>query len=184
MEVSKIIMKGAIDGIVENQFLLGEKYFFGVGETRNVLLAASWYKEAAKRGHVSAMYMYGYILLSGAAGKVEMKKGAWFIKRAAAKNHPKAIILLAENYFYGYGVKRDEKKAFKTWQKGARMGLAEAEYYLGLCYGKGIYVKQDFIEAKRHLYKALENGFDIAREAVDDFASDIKKKPLKYKIVA
>lgn len=49
MEASKTIIKGAIDGMTENQYLLGEKYFYGSGETRNVALAESWYKEAAKQ---------------------------------------------------------------------------------------------------------------------------------------
>ena len=38
MEASKTIIKGAIDGMTENQYLLGEKYFYGSGETRNVAL--------------------------------------------------------------------------------------------------------------------------------------------------
>ena len=90
MEASKTIIKGAIDGMTENQYLLGEKYFYGSGETRNVALAESWYKEAAKRGHVSATYMLGYILLTGAAGKTDMRKGTALVKKAAAKNHVKA----------------------------------------------------------------------------------------------
>ena len=109
MEASKTIIKGAIDGMTENQYLLGEKYFYGSGETRNVALAESWYKEAAKRGHVSATYMLGYILLTGAAGKTDMRKGTALVKKAAAKNHVKAV-----------------------------------------------------------LYNALENGFDTAKEAIND----------------
>lgn len=170
MELSKTLLKGAIDGTTENQYLLGEKYFFADGETRNVALAENWYKEAAKRGHVSAAYMTGYIMLSGAAGKIDMKHGTRYLKRAAAKNHVKALLLLARNFYYGYGVKRSEKKAFKTWKQGAALGSPEAEYYLGLCYGKGIYVKQNFVEAKRHLYNAFENGYDIAKVALCDLA--------------
>ena len=41
---------------------------------------------------------------------------------------------MARNYFYGFGIKRSERKAFKLWQKGTKLGSAEAEYYLGLCY--------------------------------------------------
>ncbi len=176
METSKMILKGAIDGVTENQFLLGEKYFYGSGETRNVALAESWYKEAAKRGHASATYMVGYILLSGVAGKIDMRKGTAYLKRAAAKNHVKAVLLLARNYYYGYGLKRNEKKAFKAWRKAALLGSPEAEYYLGLCYGKGIYVRQDFIKAKKHLYNAFENGFDLAEVAINDLAYEERRK--------
>ena len=97
-------------------------------------------------------------------------KGFGLVKKAAKFNHPKAVMLLARSYYYGYGVRRSEKKAFRTWQKGAKLGITEAEYYLGLCYDKGIYVKRDVIEAKKHLYAALENGFDIAKTAIDDLS--------------
>ena len=170
MQIGKNILKGAIDGMTENQFLLGEKYFFGCEETKNVPLAASWYAEAAKRGHVSATFMLLFILLSGEAGRVDLKKGFGLVKKAAKFNHPKAVMMLARSYYYGYGVRRSEKKAFRTWQKGAKLGITEAEYYLGLCYDKGIYVKRDVIEAKKHLYAALENGFDIAKTAIDDLS--------------
>ena len=46
--INKMILKGAIDGGVENQFLLAQKYYHGIGENKNLPLAESWYKEAAK----------------------------------------------------------------------------------------------------------------------------------------
>lgn len=167
MMASKLIMKGAIAGREENQFLIAQKYFFGHGEDRNYEVAAAWYKEAARRGHAAAQYMYAYILLTGIAGKVNVKLGNAYLKKSAAKNNLNAILLLARNYYYGLGFEKDlarnRKMAFKLWQKGANLGCAEAEYYLGLCYCKGIHVKTDMIKSKKHILSALEKGFSPAR---------------------
>lgn len=172
MAVSRIMLKTAICGGTENQFLLGEKYFYGYGERKNFALAESWYREAAKKGHAAATYMYGYMTINGLAGEINLRKGNSLIKKAAAKNNVKAMLLLARNYYYGYGIKRNEKKAFKTWEKGAKLGCAEAEYYLGLCYEKGIYVTPDLMRAKKHLFNALEAGFDLAKIALNDYSRD------------
>ena len=72
-------------------------------------------------------------------------------------------------YYYGYGVKKNHKYAFKLWDKGAKLGCPEAEYYLGLCYAKGIHVKVNILKSKRHLYNALEKGYGLAQTAISDF---------------
>ena len=166
--INKLILKGAIEGRTENQFLLGENYFYGVRCEQNYKLAGSWYKEAAKRGHAAAMYMYGYMAMFGLLGKTDIAEGTRYVKRAAAKGNLHAILLLARNYYDGFGVKKNDKKAFLFWKKGAELGCPEAEYYLGLCYEKGIYVRENILKSKRHLYNALENGYSLAKVAIGD----------------
>ena len=161
MENVMAIMKGAAQGRTENQYLMGEKYFYGLGVETDVKVAGSWYKEAAKRGHAAAAYMYGYILLTGMAGTIDLKRGNGYMKKATRLSDKNAALFLARNYYYGYGLKKNDKRAYKLWKKGAKKGCAEAEYYLGLCYEKGIYVKPDVLKAKRHLLAAFENGFTV-----------------------
>lgn len=168
---SQAILKGAIDGLKENQYLMAEKYYYGIGADKNLALAESWYKEASKRGHVASTYMYAYMLLTGESGNIDVKKGTKYLKRAVKKNYLHALLLLARNYYYGYGVKKSNKYAFKLWDKGTKLGCPEAEYYLGLCYAKGIHVKANILKSKKHLYNALENGYQMASIAISDFAA-------------
>ncbi len=168
MEMSGVLIKGEALNREESFFAAGEKYFFGNGEEKNVTLAKICYIKAAKCGNAAAAYMAGYIMVSGAEGKTNVKRGTAYLKKAAAKNHDGAILLLARNYYYGYGVKRNVKKAFRCWEKGAEIGCAEAAYYLGLCFAKGIYVRQNAFKAREYLTEALENGFTIAKTAIDD----------------
>lgn len=168
MEMSSVLIKGETVNRAEDYFAAGEKYFFGNGEEKNVALAKICYMKAAKCGNASAAFMAGYIMVSGAEGKSNVRKGTAYLKKAAAKNHDGALLFLARNYYYGYGVKRNVKKAFLCWEKGEEIGSAEAAYYLGLCFAKGIYVKQNPLKAREYLTEALENGFTFAKTAIDD----------------
>ena len=67
------------------------------------------YKEAAKKGHTASEFMYAYMLLVGEAGHRDIKTGTKYLKRAARAGYANAVLLLARNFYYGYGVNRDEK---------------------------------------------------------------------------
>lgn len=168
MEMSSVMIKGDALSRAEGLFAAGEKYFFGNGEEKNVPLAKICYMKAAKCGDASAAYMAGFIMVSGAEGKTNVRRGTAYLKKAAAKNHEGALLLLARNYYYGYGVKRNVKKAYLYWERGAEIGSAEAAYYLGLCFAKGIYVRQNPLKARKYLTCALERGFTLAKSAIDD----------------
>ena len=120
--INKLILKGALEGRTENQFLLGENYFYGVNCEKNYELAGSWYREAAKRGHAAATYMYGYMLMFGLLNKTDLSEGSKYIRRAAEKGNLQAVLLIARNYYYGFGVRKNDKKAFRWWKKGAQLG--------------------------------------------------------------
>ncbi len=120
MESVMAIFKGAEQGKRENQYLTGEKYFYGLGVETDVNAAENWYKRAAKGGHAAAAYMYGYIMLTGLSGKVDLKRGNRYIKKAADLGDRNAVLMLARNYYYGYGVKKNDRKAYRLWQKARR----------------------------------------------------------------
>lgn len=161
--VNKIMIKSAFDGNAESGYQLGERYFYGKGVAADRRIAKEWYKFAADKGHCGARYMYGYLLLAEARGEQDLILGIKYLKKAANGMHTGAMLLLARNYFYGVGVKKNEKKAVKEWKRAALIGCPEADYYLGLCYEKGIAVKTDIVKSKRHLYFALENGYTESR---------------------
>ncbi|MBR1867002.1 MAG: sel1 repeat family protein [Clostridia bacterium] len=150
----------------ERQFNIAQKYFYGGEGEEDISLASEWYEEAAKRGHPEAQYMRGYILQAGLTGKVDYRKGHGYLKRAASGDNIQAILMLARNYYYGAGAQRKVGKAVKMWKKGAELGCPEAEYYLGLCYYKGDYVRKNDKKARSHFQNALKGGFIPAESAL------------------
>ena len=149
----------------ERQFNIAQKLFYGSENSEDISNASEWYAEAAKRGHSEAQFMSGYILQTGLGGKVNYKKGAEYLKKAAGGDNIQAILTLARSYYYGAGAQRKVGKAIKMWKKGTLLGCPEAEYYLGLCYYKGEHLRKNSQKAKYHFQKALEGGF-IPAESV------------------
>ena len=115
-----------------------------------------------------SLFIYSYALLNANSYK-DMKTGGRYLKKAARKNHQDSLLLLARNYYYGYGVKKSDKKAYETWGKGAKKGNAECAYYYGLCYAKGIHTAVNIKMAEKYFNIALNKGFSIAKIAMSDF---------------
>jgi len=70
---------------------------------------------------------------------------------------------LAQNYYFGDGVQKNEEKAAALYQQAAGQGHPEAQYMLSVCcrYGKG--VAQDHAQAAKLLRKAAEQGSNSAQ---------------------
>ena len=143
-------------------FLNGERNFYGVDRERNEEFAKKYYRESAQKGHAGSQYMYGYILTRGIAGNVNVKRGVKYIRKAARQNYVPAVMETAKNYYYGFGVKRSGRKAMSFWKKGADLGSGEANYYLGLCYYKGEFVKKNKLAAEKYFSIAKENGINLS----------------------
>ena len=55
-------------------------------------------------------------------------------------------------------LKKEQNKDFKRFRKAAKQGDPQAQYNLGLCYYKGLGVKQDDRKADKWIRKAAEQG--------------------------
>lgn len=68
-----------------------------------------------------------------------------------------------ENYYFGRGVKKDTKKAYKYFLDVAKYKDEYAETYLGLFYDKGIAVQKNYEIAYQWYYKAAIKGNPFAQ---------------------
>lgn len=61
---------------------------------------------------------------------------AYFQKfeKQAKRGHGRAIAMLGEFYYHGYGVDKDHDKALNYYKKAAQKGITSAEYKTGLIY--------------------------------------------------
>ncbi len=59
---------------------------------------------------------------------------------------------------FPYPVKHDDNLAFQWFEKAAKQGNTDAQYFLGVCYSKGCGVKQDYAQAVYWHKKAAEQG--------------------------
>lgn len=54
--------------------------------------------------------------------------------KSAKRGHPRAMALLGELYYHGYGTPKNQDLAIKYYKKAARKGITSAQYKAGLFY--------------------------------------------------
>lgn len=85
-------------------------------------------------------------------------KAVLILKELATKNHPDATRVLGLCYHYGFGITKDEKKAFECYLKAANLGSIISFTNVGFCYENGEGVMQDYPKAAEWYAKAADKG--------------------------
>lgn len=78
-------------------------------------------------------------------------------------NRVRQLVEKGENYYFGKGVKKDTKKAYKFFLEAAKLKDEYAETYLGLFYDRGIGVTRNYEIAYQWYYKAASKGNAFAQ---------------------
>ena len=106
----------------------------------------SYYREAAKRGYVEAMYCLGlcpkkHFHTGHGVAWDKIESAGWF-RKAADREFPPAQRELGTSYFFGTGVPVSWEEAVKWYQKAMKNGDVIALRLLGECYEDGLGVPQ------------------------------------------
>jgi TPR repeat protein len=86
-----------------------------------------------------------------------------------AQNNPRAQALLANLYFYGYGVNKDQIQSFKMNETAAVSGDELGQYQLGLMYLNGWAVNKNEEEGLLWLERAASSGSIMAIRSLGEF---------------
>lgn len=135
-----------------------------------------------------AKYERGKMLLSSYLTETEKQEGIRLMKEAAADHHPTARnemiqLLVEENdpealteFAYDHlegknNIKKDPLTAIELFKKAARVGSAEACYYLSKAYEQGSYVLQDKQRGLSLLMEAAKSNYGPALSDLADMES-------------
>lgn len=110
-------------GDPDAQFNLAQAYRLGRGVPVSLSLAQSWLKRAAYQGHVDAQTTLGLLLFQNN----DRTLGIYWLKAAAAKNDPRALLVYGTALFNGDGVKADPALGYSYVKRAAAQGLAPAK---------------------------------------------------------
>ena len=126
-------------------------------EAGQVEEAAELLRQAAERGHVSAMYNLGKWLEKGqGVAKDESEAAQWFL-RAAEEGDQWAMYDLGKKLEDGRGVPKDATAAAEWFRKAAKMGHEWAMYDLGVSLAEGRGVRKDEGQAEYWLSLAAKD---------------------------
>ena len=151
--------KAAEQGHAEGQVALGMACYFGRGIAKDEAEAIRWLRKAEEQGH----YLVAELLQNIADWAELVKKHS----EAAKLGDSEAQIGLAECYYNGWGVSKDDTEAANWWCKSAEQGNVAAQYRLGYCYLHGEGVSQDEAKAVEWWQKAAAQGHAEARDCCD-----------------
>ena len=190
----KWFSKAADKGHPRAFFELGKMYWLGCGVIKNdpkaieyLTLAAnyklpevleeikpflaedySYFMETSSSGRTAAAHSLGGIYFDGYDSvKADGQLAAKYYLIAAKANIVEAQLVLAKQYFFGWGINNNDKQAFFWFEKAALAGNGDAQYYLGRCYKEGRGIDCDLDKATIWYTKSAEQGdldaqFEIA----------------------
>ncbi len=112
----------ALAGDADAQFNLGQAYKLGRGVPTDLAQAESWYRRAAKQGHLQAEDNLGLVLFTANRRKEAMS----YITRSAERGEPRAQYVLGTALFNGDLAPQDWPRAYALTKRASDAGLAIA----------------------------------------------------------
>lgn len=84
-------------------------------------VALSHFRAAAEQGNVNAQYYTGLMYANGEGTEQNYAEAAKWYQKAAAHDHPDALVQLARLYVTGSGVEADASKAVELFARAAKV---------------------------------------------------------------
>lgn len=130
-------------------------------------LALAYGKTAAQNGDTEAQVLVGHILMRGETGVVDYVSAASWFKKAALKDHPDALVALAEMSLRSQGG-LTPSQAVPWLERAAALGRKDAMRVLADVYDNGQGVAKDSVKARQWRGKAANDGDALAARAMGD----------------
>ncbi len=159
----------------DDYFRFAEDRYYGDLSEDGVRQALEWYRIAAEKGHVQAMYRIGRLYEAGEAPDLD-KAEAWY-RKASELGNTQAMVRLALLYGKGAdGVEKDYDQAIAWLTKAAGAGDAVAMSYLAKMYDEGLGVAQDAKEAVRYLLDAVRAGVWMVQDSLPNMTETTRRE--------
>lgn len=135
----------------------------------------------ADKGDADAQMKVGSYHLLGRA-RPDYSKAYRYFRKAADQDNIRSMYYLAEMYYHGWGVTKDEDRALELFDTAADAGDRDAEYAIGMMYLKGDIVERNVDRALDFFLRAADKGqfqsFN-AIGAIYDEGSCVDRDPFK-----
>ena len=133
----------------DNWFSVGEKYFYGLGLSKNYTEAARCYRKAAELGHPEAARQLGLMYREGLGVEQSLSMAEEWSRKgqvvpqqrnssaASEDDSAESWFLVGEKFYYGLGLRKNYTEAVRCYRKAADLGHAKAAEQLRLMYRAG-----------------------------------------------
>lgn len=125
------LAKRAEAGDADAQFHLARCYLGGKGVAPDEKEAVKWFDKSAAQGNAGALYAMGLSCIGGVGRDRDDVLGVYFLRQAAEKKWKEASVQLAQCYWIGVGVPKNEETAISYAKEGLDNANPESMYWLG-----------------------------------------------------
>jgi hypothetical protein len=122
----RTMKKGAHEGDIRCQYVLGMWALAGTHLERDAKVAADWLTHAATRGLPIAQSNLGLLYADGLGVERDASRAAEWYRKAASHGEPLGQAALGAAYFTGSGVPRDRVEAYTWTSLAAAQGYPKA----------------------------------------------------------
>ncbi len=156
--------RGSDQGDVACQLRLADYKMRGVGGEKDCAGGISLLKALAEQSVLEAENRLGYEYRTGKSVKKDLAEAKMWLEKAAARDYVNSLNELADMYFQGDGVPKNQQKWFELNMKGASQDKADTQdrascqYNVGLAYQHGWGVKQDWNQSRIWYAKSATAG--------------------------
>lgn len=110
-------------GDADAAFNLGQAYRLGRGVPTNLAAAKTWFERSAGKGHIDAQTTLGLLLFQNG----EQVEGLRWLKSAADRGEPRALLVYGTALVNGDGVTQDPVLGYAYVSRAAAQGLGPAK---------------------------------------------------------
>ena len=110
-------------GDTDASFNLGQAYRLGRGVPTNLGTAQTWLERAARKDHLDAQATLGLLLFQNG----NLQGGLRWLKMAAERGEPRALLVYGTALYNGDGVRPDPVLAYAYVSRAAALGLSAAK---------------------------------------------------------
>jgi TPR repeat protein len=179
------VEEAADKGDVKSMALLGVLHINGTPGIQNDLeKGQKLILAAAARGDVDASRIAGQGFLSGWMGSIDAGRAAKYFRFAADHDDAKASLFLADLYFTGRGVAKDDLEGDRLAEKSASQGYREAQTLIGLrrMQAYAAEISDDPSEALKWLDRAAQQNEPTALQSLANYYINLAAKSGKVDI--
>ncbi len=183
----QLFLEAAQGGDIVAMDNIATRYLHGTGIEQNLEEALTWYEKALEGGNLESGINLATEYLSGQYFEKDVQKTIAYYRRvieqphnseSQMKQYTRALMNLANLYYYGKEVETDDAEAFRLYTLAAECGSTTAYVRLGDMYQFGYHVTIDIDRAIYWYRLAAEKNDEDAKEKLDDLGVDyLGKKP-------
>ena len=142
----------------ESCFFLGKSYQLGVGVTKDLRTATSFYRKACDGGYAPGCINLGFMYMNGYGVNKDYPIAVSLYRKLCNGGNAPGCSSLGLMYVNGYGVGKDYSTAVSLFKKACDGGNAPGCSSLGFMYMNGYGVDKDYLTAVSLFKKACDEG--------------------------